>query len=121
MSQAKKVLRLNYWGAPKNDEATITILDTPGELRLSVGPKSFLSVKNDNITIGAGSPAVINIQGLSTSMKYAGMIQDLPFPLSMLPTTPFTPFPKQIFVPPFLDLLPILKQAANLATSLVGI
>lgn len=120
-NRAKKVLRLHYWGSSVKDEPTITWLDNPGELRIGVGGKSFFSLKEDQITISGGTPSVINIQGLSNSMKYAGMIQDLPFPLSMMPTTPFTPFPKQIIVPPLLDMMDIMSQAAALASSLIGV
>lgn len=121
MSRGKKVLRLKYWGNNDLSQPTISLLDNPNELRLATGPKAFISVKEDQISIAAGTPAVINIQGLSTSMKYAGMIQDLPFPLTLLPTTPFTPFPKQIIVPPLADLLPTLRQVASVASSLIGL
>lgn len=117
--RSKKVIRLNYWTSATNDP-TITLLSNPNEVRISSDNKTFLSLKDNQITIGAGTPATINIQGLSNSMKYAGMLQDLPFPLCLIPSTAVTPLPKQIIVPPLLDLLPTLKQAAKIAASLLG-
>lgn len=119
MNRSKKVLRLNYWADAVGDP-TITLLNNPSEVRISSDKKTFLSVKDNQITLGAGSPATINIQGLSHSIKYAGMIQDLPFPLSLIPSTAVTPLPKQIIVPPLMDLLPTIKQAAKIANSLLG-
>ncbi len=121
MKQPKKVIRLHYHGTLGTDEPTITLLENPGELRLGVGGKTFLSIKEDQITLSGGTPSTFNIQGMSGSMKYAGMLQDLPFPLSIMPTTPFTPFPKQIIVPPLLDMLPILLQSASMASSILGV
>lgn len=121
MNRPKKVIRLNYWGPAATDEPFLSLLGNPGEARLGVGAKSFISVKKDQISLSGGTPSVISIQGLSSSMKYAGMIQDLPFPLSMMPITPFNPFPKQIFNPPMADLLDTMSQAAAIASTLVGL
>ena len=120
MDRAKKVIRLHYWGKSTTDEPFLSLLDNPGEARLGVGNKSFISIKKDQISISGGTPSIINIQGLSSSMKYAGMIQDLPFPLSIIPTTIATPFPKQIIVPPLADLLSTVSQAAVIASSIAG-
>lgn len=120
MNRAKKVLRLHYWGKANEDEPFLSLLDHPGEARLGVGGKSFISVKKDQISMSGGTPSVISIQGLSSSMKYAGMIQDLPFPLSIMPTTPYNPFPKQLMVPPLADLIEVAGQAAALASSIAG-
>lgn len=119
--RAKKVIRLHYWGPTRDDEPYLTLLDTPGELRMGVGPKAFISVKKDQISLSGGTPSVISIQGMSSSMKYAGMLQDLPFPLTMIPSTTFTPLPKQIMVPPLLDMLETVRQVATIASSLVGV
>lgn len=121
MNRAKKVIRLNYWGKASDSEPFLSLLDNPGEARLGVGQKSFISVKQDQISLSGGTPSVITIQGLSSSMKYAGMIQDLPFPLSIMPTTPVTPFPKQLIVPPLVDLLSTMSQAAAIASSIAGL
>lgn len=121
MDRAKKVIRLNYWGKTTDDEPFLSLLDNPGEARLGVGNKSFVSVKKDQISMSGGTPSTITIQGLSSSMKYAGMIQDLPFPLSIMPTTPASPFPKQLIIPPLVDLLSTVNQAAALASSLAGL
>ena len=47
-------------------------------------------------------------------------VQDIPWPLTMIPSTAFTPIPMQIIVPPLLELLPIIKQAAIIASSMVA-
>lgn len=120
MDRAKKVIRLRYWGPAAKDDAHITFLEDPGELRLGVGGKSFFSVKEDQITLSGGTPSVFNIQGMSSSMKYAGMIQDLPFPLSIMPTTPYNPFPKQIMIPPMVNLIETMGQCADLCSTLLG-
>jgi hypothetical protein len=120
MDRAKKIIRLNYWGKATDDEPFLSLLNNPGEARLGVGNKSFISIKKDQISMSGGTPSTISIQGLSSSMKYAGMIQDLPFPLSIMPTTPYNPFPKQLIIPPLADLLEVAGQAAALASSLAG-
>ena len=119
----QKTWRMSYWGEQGDRSAPepfISLLDDPGELRLGVGGKSFVSVKEDGITFSGGFPSKVNIQGMSSSFKYAGMIQDLPWPLTMIPSTTFTPFPKQIIVPPLLEQMPTIKQAAIIATSMAG-
>lgn len=120
MARPRKIIRLSYWKEQSADEPLIMLLGNPGELRFSAGKKSFVSLKEGNVSISGGMPSTINIQGLSTSMKYAGMIQDLPFPLSIMPTTPYNPFPKQIINPPMKDLLPMIKDLSSLAQSLVS-
>lgn len=121
MARGQKVIRLKYWGKLQKDEAFLALLDNPGELRLGVGASSFVSVKKDQISLSGGTPSTISIQGLSSSMKYAGMISDLPFPQSIMPVTMSTPFPKQVIVPPMADLLDTITQVASLASSLVGL
>jgi hypothetical protein len=116
----QKVIRLNYIDAGLINSPCITLFDKPYELRLSVGPKSFVSIKEDSVTIGGGAPSKINVQGFSNTITYASMVQDLPFPLNLLPVTPFTPLPNQIISPPFKELIPILKQAATIASSIIG-
>lgn len=122
MSQRpQKTWRMTYWGTEADAaEAHISLLKNPGEVKLGVGSKSFLSMKEDGLTLSGGFPSKINIQGLSSSFKYAGMIQDLPWPLTLIPSTTFTPLPKQIIVPPFVEQMPTIKQVAIIATSLAG-
>ena len=98
----------------------MSFMANPGELRLGVGDKSFMSFKDNQISLSGGTPSVFSIQGMSSSMKYAGMIQDLPFPLSIMPTTPYNPFPKQIMIPPMLELIETIGQVASMASSLLG-
>lgn len=49
-------------------------------------------------------------------MKYGGMIQDLPFPAVMLPSTITTPLPKQIFNPPLKDIIGLINQVSAVAS-----
>lgn len=116
-----KTWRMSYWNIDSDDaEPSITMLGDPGEMRLSVGGKSFVGIKEDSLTLSGGTPSKINIQGLSHNIKYAGMIQDLPWPMTMLPSTAFTPLPKQIIVPPLLEQLPTIQQCAVICTSMAG-
>lgn len=119
--RSKKVIRLHYWGELQQDEAHLTILENPGEARLGCGNKSFISVKEDQVSISGGTPSTISIQGMSSSFKYAGMLQDLPFPLSILPVTALNPMPLQLMVPPLVGMLPTITQAAAIASSLIGL
>lgn len=119
----QKTWRMSYWGTPavgSGAEPMLSLLGDPGEARMSAGNKSFISVKEDSVTISGGFPSKFNIQGMSSSFKYGGMVQDLPWPLSMIPSTLVTPFPKQIMAPPLVEILPTIQQIAMIATSLAG-
>lgn len=117
----QRTWRTSYWvGDTEDVQGAISILGDPGEVRLGVGPKSFISIQEDRISISGGTPSTISIQGLSGNMRYAGMIQDLPWPLTMIPSTTFSPLPNQLIVPPFLEQLPTIQQVAVIATSLAG-
>lgn len=115
-----KVIRLNYWDdeASQKPRAHITMLAEPDEVRIGVD-KTFIGVSEDRLSLSGGYPSKFNIQGLSTSMRYAGMLQDSPFPLSLIPSTVATPFPKQIVVPPFLNTLPEIAKLASLTSAFV--
>lgn len=115
----KKVIRLNYWGETKKNEPSISLSDTDPEVRLNVGTKSFISLKENEVSISAGTPTKINIQGFSNSIKYAGLLSDIPFPLNLIPSTLATPLPSQIINVPFEDLLPVIKNAFNMTKGLV--
>lgn len=117
----QKSWRLNYWGdEPTSAEPQISLLGDPGEVRISAGPKSFLSIKEDNITMSGGFPSKFNVQGLESSFKYAGLVKPTPFWMSLIPSTIFTPFPRQRFDPPLRELIPVITQATIIATSLIG-
>ena len=118
----QKTWRMSYWGVPGDTsaEAYVSILDDPGEVRFGVGAKSFISVKEDGMTLSGGVPSKINIQGLPGSIKYAGMVQDINWPLTMIPSTVATPIPRQRVVPPLLEVLPTIQQVAIIATSMAG-
>ena len=117
-TRPQKTWRMSYWGGDGPAEAHVSLLGDPGELRFGVGGKSFISIKEDSIALSGGTPSKINVQGLG--FKFAGMVQDMPFPLSMIPSTMFTPFPKQTIVPPFVEELPMIQQVAIIATSMAG-
>ncbi len=116
----QKPWRLNYWGDIGDAEPHMSLLGDPGEARIGVGAKTFISVKEDSITLGGGFPSRINVQGLSSSFKYAGMIKPVGFPLSLIPSTIFTPFPRERFEPPLRESLGTIRQTAIIATSLIG-
>ena len=114
MVRPSKYLRLNYWQLTPEFSSCIAILGGPNEIILQASQKAFISIKEDVVSIGGGFPSKINIQGMSDSFRYDGMLQDLPFPLTLIPSTIATPLPKQIFIPPFIGLLPVLTQLGAL-------
>lgn len=114
-----KTLRLNYIKADADTGAYVQVLGKPSEVKIGASDKSFISVRSDGITLAPGVGNNINIQGLSHNMRYGGLLMDLPFPLSILPTTPFTPFPKQVFMPPLSKIIPFLADLSAIASSLV--
>ena len=119
MIRPQKTWRISYWGVSGDqsaEEAAVSILGDPGEVRLGVGGKSFLSVKEDGVTLSGGFPSKVNIQGMSNSFKFAGMLQNLRWPLSMMPGR----FPQQTIVPPLVEELPTIQQVASIATSIAG-
>lgn len=119
--RAQKIWKLNYWKADPEYAAQITLFADPAEVRIASAEDKFLSVRDDGITLGPGIGNSVNIQGMSQNLKYAGMLTDLPFPLAMMPTTPASPFPKQIMVPPLLRQLPTIRDLVVAASTLAGI
>lgn len=92
------------------------------EVRITADDKTFMAITQDGFAVGAGMPSNFSIQGLSHSVKYAGgIVSDLPWPLSMLPSTTFTPLPKQIIVPPFGGDLQGMQDLASLASVLMSV
>ena len=119
-----KVWKLNYWKADPEFAAALTVLGDPAEVRLAAADDAFISLRSGSfggMTFSPGFGKRINIQALSGQMRYGGMIQDLPFPLSIIPVTPFTPFPNQNFRPPLENVLPAIRQFAIIASSAVGL
>lgn len=106
----KKTVRLDYWGEDTDDMPHLTLLADPGEARLAAGNDAFISVTKDRISLGAGKPSTVNIQGLSGSMKYAGLMQGIDFPLTLIPSTLATPIPQQRIDPPLKELIPLLND-----------
>jgi hypothetical protein len=123
-NRPQKIFKLNYWKANPEYAAQISLYANPAELRLSASDSTFISLRGSDtfggISISPGLGNHINIQGMSGDMRYAGLLQDLPFPYSILPITPFTPFPTQLFAPPLMRLLPIIRQMAIITSSYVG-
>lgn len=119
MARPTKTLRLNYWKLDPSMAANIQIMGKPAEVKISSSDKTFLSVRDTGITLSPGIGNNINIQGMSQNLRYGGLLSDLPFPLSVMPTTPFTPFPKQVFSPPLAKILPLLVDLSAIASSLV--
>lgn len=119
MARPQKTLRLKYSKPKEGTGAHVTVLGNPSEVRVAGSDNCFIGVRENGITLAGGSPSVINIQGLSSSMRYAGMLSDLPFPLSLMPTTMATPFPKQMVTPPFMDMIPIISELSLAAAAMV--
>ena len=113
----RKVFRLSYWRANPELAASVTLYGDPSEVRMSAGPKQFISVREEGLTFSPGFGNNINIQGLPQNMRYAGILKDLPFPLSIMPVTPFTPFPNQVFALPLKEVLPLIKDMIIIGTS----
>lgn len=117
-----RIIRLNYLKKKDNDSPTIALIggEKP-EIRLAPNEKSFFSVTPDGIAMSPGLGNSFTLQAMSGNMTYGGMLQDLPFPMALLPTTPATPFPKQYMKLPFLGLFPQLLQGIALISSFTGI
>ena len=114
-----KYIRLSYRG--NEIGPTLALLAGPNEARLGASDKSFISLKEDGITIAPGSPGSINFQTLPGGSKYAGMVQDLPFPLAMLPKTLASPLPTHVFTLPMEEFIPAIKSLAALNNLFLGI
>lgn len=121
----QKIWKLNYAKASPEFAAKITLFGDPAEIRVAANESTFMSVRGDDtfggLTLSPGRGNNINIQAMSGNMRYAGMLQDLPFPLSIVPTTPFTPWPNQMIRPPLENLVPVITQMAIISSSFVGI
>ena len=120
MNRPAKVFRFNYWNDDPKLAAAITMLGDPGEIRIQASPMAFISLKDKSMTISAGNGGKINVQGMPATMKYAGMIQAVTFPLSLIPSTVVTPIPQHIIVPPFKQMVKLLTKFANISRALAG-
>jgi len=119
MARPIKTIRLNYFNSEETLGAYVQVLGRPAEVRIGSSDKTFISVRDEGISLSPGIGNNINIQGLSQNFRYGGLLMDLPFPLSILPTTPFTPFPQQVFMPPLAKIVPFLADLSLIASSLV--
>ena len=117
--RGSKTYRLNY--SFINDEPTsaIQILDNPAEIKIQANDKSFITVREGGVSFSAGIGNQFNFQGLPQNFRYGGMLQDLPFPLSIIPTTPFTPWPNQIIAPPLAPIMDTLRLVTGIASFFV--
>ena len=120
-TRPKKVIRLNFLKVNPDLSASISIYGEPNEIRISASPKNFISVKDQGISLSPGFGNQVNIQGMSQNLKYAGLLMDLPFPLSILPVTPATPTPQQIVSPPLGELLPLLQEFTVIASRFLAV
>lgn len=122
--RAQKTFRINFWKLDPEFAANVTLFAEPAEVKISASDSTFISVRggdNKGITIAPGTGASVNLQIMPQNLKYAGMITDLAFPMSLLPSTMATPFPKQIISPPLIKQMPVIKQIAQAAASFVGL
>ena len=116
-----KIIRLNYWRNDPDLAAYLAIVGKPSEVRLGVSPDKFLAVSESGISLSPGLSKQVNIQGLSGNIRYAGMIQDLPFPMSLIPVTLITPLPKQVINPPLKGVMSTVRDLTAAASMLTGI
>lgn len=120
--KSNKIIRINHYESDKEKSPFIALLggEEP-EVRVAASNNTFLSVKKQGVSVSPGLGNNITIQGMSHNMTYGGMLQDLPFPLSIMPTTTFNPFPKQFMKIPFIDLTKDLGELMSLLSTMVGI
>lgn len=98
----------------------VHLLGDPDEVVVNVGDKTFFSIKDGAFTMAGGTPCKINVQGLPHNFIFGGMVQDLMWPLTMIPSTTYTPYPRQIIKPPLVEVLPDIVQIASIATQFLG-
>lgn len=110
-----KFIRLNF--VSQGNAAMVAVLGDPNEVRISGSVRSFISVKEDGISIAAGMPSKISIQGLPGTFVYGTMIKDLPFPMGLIPGM----LPKQVWVPPMAELLSTVRELSVLSSMFVGV
>lgn len=118
-SRPAKSLRLSFVKTDRTGNAYLQVLGRPAEVKLGTTEKTFISIREDGISLSPGIGNNVNIQALPQNLRYGGLLMDLPFPLSIIPTTPFTPFPKQVFSVPLAKILPFIVDLSLLASSLV--
>lgn len=120
-TRPQKTWKLQHWNEDKTLSPFFQLSGRPSEAKMAANIRTFISAKENGISISPGPGNNVNFQGLSHNMKYAGMVQDLPFPASMIPITPFTPFSMQVFSPPLKELVPTIAQLTLMASSFVGV
>lgn len=114
-----KTLRLSFVKTDPKLGAYIQVLGQPSEVRMASSAKTFISVRDEGITLSPGVGNNISLQALSQNIRYGGLISDLPFPMSLIPTTPFTPFPQQVWNPPLGKIMPFITDLSTILSSLV--
>lgn len=114
----KKVFKLDFFNSKVFSDAYLAFFDQPDEARIGVGPSTFISVKENGIFLGGGTPSQVTIQGLSLS--FAGLLKTKAFPLSLIPSTIGSPNPMQTITPPFVELIPTI-QAISIASTMIAV
>lgn len=114
-----KTLRLVYQKDDPNLNSYLMLLGNPSEVRIGVSDKTFLSVREDGISISPGMAQNLNFQAMSHNMRYGGMLMDLPFPMSLIPSTPITPMPQQIMAPPLAKIVGFISDLSAISSMLV--
>lgn len=120
----QKVYKLNYWKVDPELTASITIYGNPPEVRVAAEDDIFFSARGGELgglSMSPGRGNNINIQAMNGNMRFGGLLQNLDFPLSIIPITPFTPFPVQRFSPPLAAVLPTIRDLTIISTSFIGL
>ena len=119
-NRPQKIWKLNHWTNDPKLATSISVIGNPAEIRLSTSDKVFLSVREKGITLSPGLSSSINIQAMEHSLKFGGMLSPLLFPLNLIPVTPFTPLPAQIFSPPLAAMMKTIKDLSLVASTFLG-
>jgi hypothetical protein len=115
-----KTLRITHRANDPNFSAYLQVLGEPGEVRMGVGDKTFISVRDGGISLSPGIGNNISIQGMPQNIKFGGMLANIDFPLSVIPITPFNPLPIQRISPPMNGLMSMLSLVSTLSSLLPG-
>lgn len=109
-----KLIKLFYNKELSQYKAGIALHGDPDEIKIFASKDAFISVKPDGMSLSPGLGNSVSLQAMPQNMKYGGMVSDLPFPMSLMPSTMTTPMPKQIFSIPLADILGMLQTVSSI-------
>lgn len=101
-------------------KANVSIFEGPNEVRIMSEDGTFLTVREGGVSIAPGAGNNINIQGMPSNVKYAGMFSPMRFPLNLIPSTVVTPIPSHTIDPPLKELMSTIRTLSSLASLIPG-